>query len=255
MEEMNASGQYKTIYVNKGLSNEIPGASPDRRPDIYGVRHDGTIDQVEVVSKTDDPRLLKRRMQENLEQMGEKRWRHGSSETRGRVAMSDKTVTVVALHGVVDDAPESWRSWLEFGAELGAELDHPVTHVGTYGNSFRSGKILTFGRVRARLLRALSASESLKWLTLYSLPPDFGSAFDFTYMAARHRSSGYMAISVRGGRRGLSEWVDAANKLRAHIKAERGEVFTMNQGEHVGGYLSRTKRLDGFKTLRVLKKF
>jgi hypothetical protein len=69
---MKAAGQYKTINVNKGLSNEIPGASPNRRPDIMGVRHDGTIDQVEVMSKTDQPNELLERMEKNLEQMGER---------------------------------------------------------------------------------------------------------------------------------------------------------------------------------------
>jgi RHS repeat-associated protein len=68
--EMKESGEYKTIYINKGLSNEIPGAKPNRRPDIMGVRHDGTIDQVEVASKTDDPRLLRERMNKNKSQMG-----------------------------------------------------------------------------------------------------------------------------------------------------------------------------------------
>ena len=31
---MKNSGDYSKIYVNKGLSNEIPGAKPNRRPDI-----------------------------------------------------------------------------------------------------------------------------------------------------------------------------------------------------------------------------
>ena len=62
---MKNSGDYSKIYVNKGLSNEIPGAKPNRRPDIMGVRKDGLIDQVEVPSKTDDLLALRNRMKDN----------------------------------------------------------------------------------------------------------------------------------------------------------------------------------------------
>jgi len=69
---MKNSGNYKKIYVNKGLSNEIPGAKPNRRPDIMGVRYDGIIDQVEVPSKTDVPESLIERMMDNQRVLGEK---------------------------------------------------------------------------------------------------------------------------------------------------------------------------------------
>ena len=70
VESMKDSGNYSKIYVNKGLSNEISGARPNRRPDIMGVRHDGLIDQVEVPSKTDVPELLIDRMIDNQRIMG-----------------------------------------------------------------------------------------------------------------------------------------------------------------------------------------
>lgn len=72
LDVMKNSGDYKKIYVNKGLSNEIPGAKPNRRPDIMGVRHDGTIEQVEVPSKTDDPADLIERMIDNQRIIGDR---------------------------------------------------------------------------------------------------------------------------------------------------------------------------------------
>ncbi len=72
VEIMKNSGNYKKIYVNKGLSKEIPGAKPNRRPDIMGVRNDGIIDQVEVPSKTDDILALRKRMQDNRKIIGER---------------------------------------------------------------------------------------------------------------------------------------------------------------------------------------
>jgi hypothetical protein len=69
---MAKSGKYDRIYVNKGIGNEVPGAKPNNRPDILGVRKDGKIDQVEVPSKTDDPLKLIDRMKRNKLTMGDK---------------------------------------------------------------------------------------------------------------------------------------------------------------------------------------
>lgn len=69
---MAKSENYDKLYVNKGLSNEVPGARPNRRPDIMGVRKDGLIDQVEVPSKTDDPLKLIERMKDNQRIIGDK---------------------------------------------------------------------------------------------------------------------------------------------------------------------------------------
>ena len=72
VDVMKNSGDYSKIYVNKGLSNEIPGAKPNRRPDIIGVRNNGLIDQVEVPSKTDIPDLLIDRMIDNQRIIGDR---------------------------------------------------------------------------------------------------------------------------------------------------------------------------------------
>ena len=72
VDVMKNSGDYQKIYVNKGLSNEVPGAKPNRRPDVMGVRHNGIIDQVEVPSKTDDPADLIERMIDNQRIIGDR---------------------------------------------------------------------------------------------------------------------------------------------------------------------------------------
>jgi len=72
IDSMANTGEYKIIYSNKGLSNEISGAIPNRRPDIMGVRQDGIIDQFEIPSKTDDPAALLERMLENQKILGER---------------------------------------------------------------------------------------------------------------------------------------------------------------------------------------
>ena len=67
---MRSSGDYDRILVNQGI-NEASGLSlsPNRRPDIIGVRHDGTIDLFEIPSKTDRPEVLLNRMQEVLDKL------------------------------------------------------------------------------------------------------------------------------------------------------------------------------------------
>ncbi len=74
-EQMKNSGEYSKIYVNKGLSNEVsvPKGEHNNRPDIMGVRRDNNlIDQVEVVSKTDNVKDLRIRMKYNQSILGER---------------------------------------------------------------------------------------------------------------------------------------------------------------------------------------
>lgn len=60
------------VYLNKGLSNEIPGVKPNRRPDVLVVREDGKIDQYEIPSKTDNIDDLLERMRDNQRLLGDK---------------------------------------------------------------------------------------------------------------------------------------------------------------------------------------
>lgn len=58
------------VYLNKGLRNEVPNAPKNNRPDVMVKNSDGTIDQYEVPSRTDDPLKLINRMQQNQQMMG-----------------------------------------------------------------------------------------------------------------------------------------------------------------------------------------
>jgi len=69
---MEESGDYKKIYVNKGIRNEFPNAVKNNRPDIMGVRMNDLVNQFEVPSKTDNPFDLVNRMMTNQEMMGDR---------------------------------------------------------------------------------------------------------------------------------------------------------------------------------------
>jgi RHS repeat-associated protein len=60
------------VFINKGLSNVVPGAKPNRRPDIVVKRINGLIDQFEVPSKTDRINDLLIRMRQNQSILGDK---------------------------------------------------------------------------------------------------------------------------------------------------------------------------------------
>ncbi len=72
VDELKNSGNYSKIYVNKGIRNEVKGALVNRRPDIMAVRHDGTIDQFEIPSKTDKIEKLYERINKSRNAMGER---------------------------------------------------------------------------------------------------------------------------------------------------------------------------------------
>ncbi len=70
------TGDYSVIYVNRGLSNEVPGIRPNRRPDIMAVRKDGTIEQFEVMSKSDTMGELRDRVTDTQSRLGERGGRY-----------------------------------------------------------------------------------------------------------------------------------------------------------------------------------
>lgn len=67
------SGEYEKIYLNRAI-NTATGLklSPNRRPDIIGIRPDGKIDLFEIPSNSDKIALLKKRMDATLAQLGER---------------------------------------------------------------------------------------------------------------------------------------------------------------------------------------
>lgn len=69
--ELAESGEYKKIYVNKGIRNEVKDVTPNRRADITAVKRDDKIDLFEVPSKSDDPDKLVERMKEVNKQLGD----------------------------------------------------------------------------------------------------------------------------------------------------------------------------------------
>lgn len=63
--DMANSGSYKSVYMHSKWSKILEGTgvkvSPNRLPDIAGIRLDGKIDMIEIASKTDDlTKLLER---------------------------------------------------------------------------------------------------------------------------------------------------------------------------------------------------
>ena len=70
--ELAESGEYKKIYVNKGIRNEVKDVTPNRRADITAVKRDDKIDLFEVPSKSDDPDKLVERMKEVNKQLGDR---------------------------------------------------------------------------------------------------------------------------------------------------------------------------------------
>jgi len=79
-EEMAASGEYRNVYGNKGLKREVPDLEgTNTRPDVWGVRHDGKIDQCEVPSTSQTADELIDKMEDVRHRLGD---RAGSIEIR-----------------------------------------------------------------------------------------------------------------------------------------------------------------------------
>ena len=78
-DKMADSGEYERIFVNRSYGTATDMNVSKRRPDVIGVRKDGKVDVVEVVSKNDKPKQLEKRMEEGLQTLPKER--RGKSST------------------------------------------------------------------------------------------------------------------------------------------------------------------------------
>ena len=69
--QMARSGQYETIYLNRGYNKAFYPryVSPNRRPDVLGIRRTGRVDAIEVPSRTDIISDLIRRNEEIMRRL------------------------------------------------------------------------------------------------------------------------------------------------------------------------------------------
>ena len=67
-----AQSDVTDVYVNKGLSNVVDNPPHNNRPDVMIVHDNGTVDLVEVMSKTDSVQGLKDRLNINAGYLGDK---------------------------------------------------------------------------------------------------------------------------------------------------------------------------------------
>ena len=96
VQNMKDSGQYKTIYVHHQIGmvvDDIPLELKKRRPDIIAIREDGTIDLVEVASKTDRENKLHERIDKIWEALGDQQGE------RGVLKIPDLFREGMSLHG------------------------------------------------------------------------------------------------------------------------------------------------------------
>lgn len=72
VQRMKDTGDYAQLYINKGLRNVDPDVPINRRPDIIAVRWDGTVEQVEILSKTDNDAKTRTKVEDNKKMLGDR---------------------------------------------------------------------------------------------------------------------------------------------------------------------------------------
>jgi hypothetical protein len=169
--------------------------------------------------------------------------------------MANDTVTTVALYGGIDRI-SGWKMWLATATSLFHELGHSITHVDARCESFQSGKVLSYPRVKKKLDLSLGRNEPMDWLAFYALPADFSCASaDYQLTMDRNHVYRYVSVTALAAEQPIERWMSVAETLKRHIDFERGEVFAMKQTENLVGYLSRSEGARGFPSLKVLTSF
>lgn len=166
--------------------------------------------------------------------------------------MSNNIVTSITLYGEVNDRCDTWERWYKACKNIVMKLGYEPNYLSIESTMLKSGKVMKL-KSAEKDLKALKNREGVKWITVYSLPIDFGSA-SFDYNVLIVRTNDYIClICAKDTYKNIDE-EEMLRLLEKHIDCSYGEIYEMDRDECPLIYASRANPASYFSTLKIIKK-
>ena len=167
--------------------------------------------------------------------------------------MATNIVTSITYFGKAIDDSRIWLRWYEFSVDLFKKIEYIANYVSIKSQSMSSGKVMKIERVEKKIKKVIENGESIRRLSLFSLPPNFSSAsFDYNVMAVR--SSDFLTLILDSDIYDNKISFEIIDSLKKYIKPEKGEIYTMDRYDSPLAYAFRVNPIDSFKSLNIIKK-
>lgn len=168
-----------------------------------------------------------------------------------------ETNTSITIYWKAEDNPQIWRDWYQYCKSLTERLGYIPNYVEISSETFKSGKVLTIKRVERRFMKAIDNGESLKNLSIYSLPDGFKQAvFDYNTYVVRYCGGTPNHITLSFSTK-VYETLDIKSiieEFKSYIEFSHGEIYELPISESTFFYAMKVNSLDTYKGLKIIRK-
>lgn len=166
--------------------------------------------------------------------------------------MSDRIIKSISLYGNIVDDKIEWMSWYKKTKSIISMLGYEANYFSVEGGNMTSGKVMKIKRSEKKLLNNIENDESIKWISVYSLPASYKSA-SFDYDVFLTRNTGYVSLMTNQSDLNKFDEDKLIELLKDHINFRNGEIYEMDRKECPLLYVSKVNSISFFKTLKVIK--
>ncbi|MCM3359757.1 hypothetical protein [Psychrobacillus sp. MER TA 171] len=174
--------------------------------------------------------------------------------------MQNHITTSIVLYGKIDQTySNNWSKFYNNAKEFTTKLGFSPTHIGIYGQSFKTGEIKDINKIENKLVKSLEKNEETLAISIYSLPENFSSAaFDYEVYISLENLDDKLYMLIATFKDEIYNFVDERDFIEEfsnYIKFEAGQIFKLSNLESPQIYASKANSLQTFKTLEILKDF
>ncbi|MCR5318498.1 MAG: hypothetical protein K6E22_09750 [Treponema sp.] len=147
-----------------------------------------------------------------------------------------------------------WLEWYEDVKLFFHSLEYELTHFGITGDTYNSGKILTFSRKEKEFIKKLESRIYPACVECYSLLPNYQTAM-FDFNMACIRSESYISIVLKKEDTSSSIEKSVIELEKKYIIGTKGEIYSTSDKEVPMIYAETgdAKSLDTYKFIKRIK--
>lgn len=166
--------------------------------------------------------------------------------------MSDERVKSITLYGEVKSDKDEWLNWYKKAKDIIKLLGYEANYFSIEGGSLKSGKVMRLNRNEKKLFKAINCGDEIKWIAVYSLPLDYGSAsFDYDVFLVRNFEYVTLTANISDFKKINED--EMLKLLKEHININNGEIYEMEREDCPFIYASKANSLSSFTTLKIIK--
>lgn len=165
----------------------------------------------------------------------------------------------MTIYGEINNNINDWKMFYEDARQIISNFDLEANYFSVDSISYSTKKTIQLNvKNENKLLKSFHEDNSFKSLQILSLPIDFKQAiFDFNsyLMLYKGYAPHHLSFAIKKTDLELSKIEELVNKFSKYINIESGEIYKLSYTESVFFYAMKSKDIEDYEGLHILKKF